>query len=115
MLLMNDLTSKKCIPCETYVAPLNQEKENELLKETAGWVINREEKIHKLIKNFEFKDFTQAMQFINKVADIAESEGHHPDMFITYNKVTITLFTHFIKGLHQNDFIIAAKINKLKN
>lgn len=60
-----------------------------------------------------FKDFKEAMSFVNNVAGIAEEEGHHPDILIHYNKVTLTLWTHFIGGLHENDFIIAAKINSL--
>ena len=64
----------------------------------------------KIRHEFKFKDFKEAMAFINKVAEIAESEGHHPDIHIFYNKVTIELWTHFIGGLHENDFIVASKI-----
>ena len=67
----------------------------------------------KIFRRFSFKNFKEAMAFVNKVADIAESEGHHPDIFVSYNKVKITLFTHAIGGLSENDFILAAKIEKL--
>ena len=110
---MPDLQNKRCVPCETYVPPLLEDKENELLKELNNWTINRNEPLHKLVKNFEYKDFKKAISFINKVADIANEEGHHPDIFISYNKVTLTLFTHFIKGLHENDFVLAAKIDHI--
>jgi len=110
---MNNLQNQKCVPCETYVPPLLEDKENELLKELNNWTINKDEPFHKLTKNYELKDFNEAISFINKIAQLAETEGHHPDIFISYNKVTITLFTHFIKGLHENDFILAAKIDHI--
>ena len=77
------------------------------LKELNGWALE-DKKIHKL---FAFKNFKEAMIFVNKVAEIAESEGHHPDITIHYNKVDISLWTHAIRGLSLNDFIIAAKID----
>ncbi len=66
-----------------------------------------------LAKSFRFKDFAETMQFVNKVADIAEAEGHHPDMTVSYGSATIELMTHAIGGLSENDFIVAAKIDKL--
>ena len=110
---MSDLTNQKCIPCETYVPPLLEEKEEELLKKIPTWQIDRSENAHKLVKVFDFKDFKEAMKFVNAVAKLAEKEGHHPDILISYSKVIIMLYTHFIKGLHQNDFIVAAKIDEL--
>lgn len=74
-----------------------------------GWEL-KEDKIE---RKFEFKDFKEAMAFVNKVADIAESEGHHPDIEIKYNKVEIELSTHAIDGLSENDFIVAAKIDRV--
>lgn len=67
----------------------------------------------KIKYQFKFKDFEEAMDFVNRVAAIAQKEGHHPDICVYYNKVNITLWTHFISGLHENDFILAAKIEKL--
>lgn len=107
---MDDLTSKKCVPCESWVPPMAPEKVMEMLQKVKDW--ETEENL-KIKKKFEFKDFKEAMEFVNKVANLAEEEEHHPNIFIAYNKVTITLTTHFIKGLHENDFILAAKINKL--
>ena len=104
-----DLTQKKCIPCEAGTLPLNEEKVNELLKEIPAWTL----KDNHLYKKFKFRNFVEAMKFINSVADIAEQEGHHPDFCVHYNKVEIELWTHAINGLSENDFIIAAKIDKL--
>ena len=67
----------------------------------------------RLVRRFEFKDFVQAMEFVNRVAGIAEAEGHHPDIAIHWNKVDLVLWTHAIGGLHENDFIVAAKIDRL--
>ena len=109
-----DLTSKKCVPCESWVPPMEEEKAKEMLKEVPGWELSKStDNQFQITRKFEFKDFKESMSFINKVADLAESEGHHPDIYIFYNKVTLTLSTHFIKGLSENDFILAAKINKL--
>lgn len=78
-----------------------------------GWTLQREG-IDRIEKVFKFKNFKKAMIFVNRVADIANEQDHHPDIFIHWNEVTLTLYTHAIKGLHDNDFIIAAKIDELK-
>lgn len=82
------------------------------MAEISGWKLDTSAK--KVSRTWLFKDFITAMNFIKKIAVIAEREGHHPDMFISYNKVTIDLWTHSIKGLSENDFIVAAKINQIK-
>jgi 4a-hydroxytetrahydrobiopterin dehydratase len=106
-----DLTAKKCVPCEGGVQPLEKEKAAEYLKQLGpGWETDGK----KITKRYRFKDFAEAMGFVNKVAEVAEAEGHHPDIHIEgWNKVRIVLFTHAIKGLHENDFIVAAKIDGL--
>lgn len=109
-----DLTRKHCVPCEGGTPPLIDEKENELIKQTSGWVLLRDG-THKITRQFKFKHFKEAIAFVNKVADLAESEGHHPNIKIAYNKVSLDLFTHAVLGLSENDFIMAAKINKLAN
>ncbi len=109
---MTDLSQKHCVPCESWTPPKTREEAQKLLKDLKGWKLDDKD-ILKITKNFEFKDFKETMTFINKVADVAESEGHHPDIYIFYNKVTLALTTHFIKGLSDNDFILAAKIDKL--
>jgi len=106
-----DLTKKHCVACEGGVPPMDEARAHEYLGEALGWNISDDKK--SIRRGFEFKDFVGAMAFVNKVADIAESEGHHPDLHIFYNKVKIELSTHAIGGLSENDFIVAAKINAL--
>jgi len=106
-----DLTSKKCVPCEGGTPPLAEDKINEFLSQVdSAWVVFENKKIKRKLK---FKDFVEAMAFVNKVADLAEEEGHHPDIHIYWNKVNLDLWTHAIGGLSDNDFIIAAKIDKI--
>lgn len=108
---MTDLTNKKCVPCEGGVEPLKKEECEELLKQIKNWELID---YKKLSKNVESKDFKEAIEFVNKVADLAESEGHHPDILIyQWNKVKIEIYTHAIGGLSENDFILAAKIDKV--
>ena len=105
-----ELTEKKCKPCEGGTLPLTEEQSNELLKQVPSWTI----KDGYVFKQFKFKDFREAMDFVNKVADIANNEDHHPDITISYSKVSIDTWTHSINGLSENDFILAAKIDKIK-
>lgn len=107
------LTQKHCVPCEGGIPPLSTEQEDTYRKDISSWNLTREN-IHKLRKRFSFHNFKKAMVFVNKVADLAESEGHHPDICISYNKVDFTLFTHAVGGLSENDFITAAKIDELQ-
>jgi len=106
-----DLAAKRCVPCRGGVAPIPPEKAREILPGASGWLL--EENATRLARRFEFEDFRAAMEFVNGVADLAEEEGHHPDFAIHWNKVDLTLWTHKIGGLHENDFILAAKINRL--
>ena len=105
-----DLTQKKCKPCEGGVPPLTEEQTNSLLKQIPSWTI----KEGNVFKQFKFKDFKEAMAFVNKVAGIAEQENHHPDITISYSQVSIGLWTHAINGLSENDFILPAKIDDIK-
>ncbi len=103
--------SKKCIPCEGNTPALTHDKIVNYLKDTQGWNVIEDTKIE---KNLTFIDFKHALGFINEVGDLAEFEGHHPDLNLhNWNKVTITLSTHAIKGLSENDFIMAAKIDQI--
>ena len=106
-----ELTQKKCKPCEGGEPPLNLEESNKLFEQIPSWEL----KDNQVYKKFKFKNFKEAMEFVNKVADIAEQEGHHPDISIHWNIVEIELWTHAIKGLSENDFILAAKIDKLSS
>lgn len=109
-LSMSNLANQKCVPCESWVPPMTPEKVQEMLKQVKAWT---GEDSLKIKKSFKFKDFKEAMNYVNKVASLAEKEGHHPDITITYNKITIILATHLINGLHENDFRMAAKIDLL--
>ena len=104
------LAQKKCVPCEGGVQPLSESHVQELLPQVPEWVLEES----KLKREFKFKNFVQAMEFVNKVAEIAEGEGHHPDISIHYNRVSLELYTHAINGLHENDFILAAKVNEIQ-
>ncbi len=107
----NDLTQKKCLPCEGGMLPLSPEEGLKLLDQVPGWSFGDGSK--SIICEYKFKDFKEAMIFVHKIADLAEEEGHHPDIHIFYNKVRLELITHAIGGLSENDFILAAKINTL--
>ena len=109
---MTGLAKKKCIPCEGNVPPLTKEQAEKLLTEVEGWMLIDEAKM--LAKSFRFKNFVETMKFVNDVARVAEEEGHHPDMSVSYNAVGIELTTHAIGGLSENDFIVAAKIDQIK-
>lgn len=105
-----ELHQKKCIPCEGYEKPLQAEQVARYLTQVDGWEVVANKKIR---KNFKFKNFKEAMVFINQIANLAEEEQHHPDIYIFYNLVSIELHTHAISGLSENDFILASKIDKL--
>ncbi len=108
--LSSDLKHKKCVPCEGGVKPLTPDEYGSYLRnELSGWADFDERWIE---KEYKFKNFKEALAFVNKVGDIAESEGHHPDINLHgWNKVKLTLSTHAISGLSENDFILASKID----
>jgi len=106
-----DLKNGKCKPCEGGIPSLSQAEAQKLMKGLEGWVLKDEH----LFKEYTLEDFVAIMVLVNQVADLAEEEGHHPDLNIHgWNSLTITLFTHAIDGLSENDFIVAAKIDALE-
>lgn len=105
------LTAKTCVPCQGGIPPLDREDAENFLKETPDWTLS--DNVDRIERKFTFPDFAQAMAFAVKVGDLAESEGHHPDLGVGWGYCTVLLFTHKIGGLHQNDFIIAAKVDAL--
>lgn len=109
-----ELIKRHCVPCAQGTPPLTDEKEDSLIQQIHGWLLLRDG-THKIRKQFKFKNFKKSIAFIIKVSKLAEKEGHHPDMYIFYNKVQLDLFTHATGGLSENDFILAAKINEIKN
>ena len=107
----SDLVKKKCIPCEGGVPPLEQQAIATLLTALDGtWTLN--EQGH-LVRSFTFKDFVTTMDFANQVADLAEQEGHHPELTLSYGACVVEVWTHKIAGLTESDFILAAKISAL--
>ncbi len=109
---MKELHKKKCIPCEKEGKAMTKEEAMPYLIELGDWEINDAHTV--ISKKIEFKDFLEAINFVDTVADIAEEEGHHPDIHISYNKVTFKIWTHKVGGLTENDFIIASKIDSLE-
>lgn len=108
---MTDLTQEKCVPCEGGVKPLTEAESRPYLVQVPDWQIQEG---NRLVRDFSFADFAAALAFVNSVGAIAEQEGHHPDLLLFgYKNVRITLSTHAIGGLSRNDFIEAAKINRL--
>ena len=112
---MTDLADKKCIPCEGGIPSFDISQIHTYLKKVDGWdVKNDEENSYYLIKEFKFEDFLKSQKFVNKVGDLAEIEGHHPDISFGWGYANIKIFTHAIKGLHESDFFLAAKIDRIK-
>lgn len=103
------LLARKCVPCEGDVPRLGPARVAELLKEVDRWEVG-DDKLH---RTFKFKSFIRAIQFVNRMAEVAEAEGHHPDFSVHYNRVEVVVWTHAIGGLSENDFIMAAKISAL--
>lgn len=108
-----NLLKKICVSCEGKgIKPFDRAVAEDYLKEVPDWNLDADAK--RIFKEFKFKDFIGAINFVNTVAEIAETEGHHPDIQIHYNKVLLELWTHAIGGLSENDFILAAKIDARK-
>jgi len=113
---MNDLLNKKCVPCEGGVLPFDISEIHKYQKKVDGWnILKDEKKIFFLNKKFEFKNFLDSQNFVNKVGQISENEGHHPDISFGWGYAEIKITTHAIEGLSENDFILAAKIDQLIN
>ncbi len=107
---MSELASKACVPCMGGVPPLEGEALCVLQKQVEGWDVVEG---HHLTKIFKFPDFRKALDFVNQVGEIAEREGHHPIITLTWGKVEIKIYTHKINGLTESDFILAAKIDTI--
>ena len=104
---MNELAQGTCIPCKGGVPPLKGEELEDLLEKLGNsWKIIKE---HHLEKEYLFRNFREALDFTNKVGEMAEDQGHHPDIFLAWGKVRLTIWTHKIDGLTESDFIFAAK------
>jgi 4a-hydroxytetrahydrobiopterin dehydratase len=110
---MPSLASKTCVPCRGGVPALKGKELDQIYKQlpqSANWKIVNE---HHITRTFTFPDFKQALDFVNRVGAVAEEQGHHPDILLTWGKAEITLWTHKVDGLSESDFIMAAKIDQL--
>ena len=110
---MSSLTSQKCVACQADAPKVTDDELVEFIKEIPDWEPITEDSILKLRRVFNFDDYAQAVQFSNQVADLAEEEDHHPAILLEWGKVQVTWWTHKILGWHKNDFIAAAKTDRL--
>jgi len=110
---MENLAKGHCVPCEGGTKPLTPVQIGEYFQALTGWSVKEDKELY---KQYQCKDFAEALSFVNAVGEIAESEGHHPDIkLFSWNKVALTLSTHAIGGLSTNDFILAAKIDAMRS
>jgi 4a-hydroxytetrahydrobiopterin dehydratase len=107
---MSTLASKTCVPCKGDVPPLKGAELQKLESEVPGWEVVNE---HHLEKTYKFPDFAKALAFVNRIGELAEQQGHHPDIYLSWGKVGVKTWTHKIDGLTESDFILAAKIDQL--
>ena len=113
---MSNRSDKKCDPCEGGILPVDISEIQKKQKKVDGWDVNKnKKKIYFLEKKFLFKNFIDSQEFISKVGEISEAEGHHPDISFGWGYAKIIITTHAIEGLSENDFILAAKIDQLFN
>jgi 4a-hydroxytetrahydrobiopterin dehydratase len=105
------LADKHCAPCKGGTPPLKGKQVEDLHREIPEWEVVSE---HHLKRTFKFPDFVQALAFVNKVGEVAETEGHHPDILLSWGKAEVTTWTHSIDGLSEGDFILAAKVDRIK-
>ncbi|GAB4314019.1 MAG: 4a-hydroxytetrahydrobiopterin dehydratase [Candidatus Zixiibacteriota bacterium] len=107
---MSELARRQCVPCRGGVPPLRGEEITKLQSQVSGWSVVDE---HHIEKDFLFPDFAAGLEFVNRIGAVAEEQGHHPDVYLTWGKVRVKLWTHKIDGLTESDFIMAAKIDQL--
>ena len=107
---MNDLASRDRVPCRGGVPPLAADEVLNLLKQLDRWEVIEN---HHLKKSYEFKDFSEALGFVNRIGRLTEEQGHHPDICFGWGKVEVTIWTHKIDGLTESDFVLGAKIDQL--
>ena len=109
--MSDDLSNKQCVPCEGGVPSLSRDEAEQLLTQTPNWELS--DTATHIRRNYVFPDFKSALVFVNRVGELAETEGHHPDIELGWGRVEIMLTTHAVRGLSENDFILAAKIDRL--
>ena len=111
---MTELASRTCVPCRGGVPPLMGKELADIHQQLPDFAHCKVINEHHLTRTFTFPDFVKALEFVNRVGAVAEEQGHHPDIFLTWGKVEITLWTHKVNGLTESDFIMAAKIDRLQ-
>ncbi|ABG04988.1 pterin-4-alpha-carbinolamine dehydratase [Rubrobacter xylanophilus DSM 9941] len=107
---MSELAEKECVPCKGGVPPLKGEELERLARQLPGWEVVDE---HHLRRSFRFRNFREALDFVNRVGELAEEQNHHPDICFGWGRAEITVFTHKIDGLTESDFVFAAKVDRL--
>ena len=107
---MSELAERQCVPCRGGVPPMKGDEITEMSAQLPDWQVVNE---HHLQRNYRFKDFRETLDFVNRVGEFAEEQGHHPDICFGWGKADITIWTHKIDGLTESDFVLAAKIDKL--
>ena len=107
---MSELAERQCVPCRGGVPPVKGDEITEMSSQLPDWQVVNE---HHLQRNYRFKDFRETLDFVNRVGELAEEQGHHPDICFGWGKADITIWTHKIDGLTESDFVLAAKIDKL--
>jgi 4a-hydroxytetrahydrobiopterin dehydratase len=110
---MTELTQQKCIPCESDIPPMKEDEIQKYLEEVPEWDVVEVDGVQRLKRTFKFEDFAEALEFTNKVGEVAEEQGHHPVIELTWGRATVQWWTHNIEGLHNNDFIMAAKTSEI--
>src|SRR5438874_5266202 len=108
--MMPELAERQCVPCRGGVPPLKGDEIETLLNQLTAWQVVKE---HHLRKEYKFRDFRETLEFVNRVGELAEAQGHHPDICFGWGKAEVTIWTHKIDGLTESDFVLAAKIDKL--
>ncbi|UCF33087.1 MAG: 4a-hydroxytetrahydrobiopterin dehydratase [Phycisphaerales bacterium] len=107
---MTELSARQCVPCQGGIPPMTRRQIDELLQQLDGWSAVGE---HHLTKEYPFLDFVSALAFTNKIGALAEEQGHHPDIYLTWGLVRVDIWTHKIDGLTESDFVLAAKIDRI--
>jgi len=107
---MSELAERQCVPCRGGVPPMKGEQIEEMSSQLPEWQVVNE---HHLLRQYRFQDFRESLDFVNRVGELAEEQGHHPDICFGWGKADITIWTHKIDGLTESDFVLAAKIDKL--
>jgi len=107
--MASELAEQQCVPCEGGVPPMEKDKAEQMLSQLNGWTIEQQ---YHLTRTFKFRNFAKALDFVNRVGEIAEDQNHHPDIHLAYGKAKVEVWTHKINGLTESDFVFAAKVDQ---